>query len=115
MPEIYQEASKNISGINCLQYFSVTFNILTAELNAVCHLLALLLAHPILNVSRIRVKGTVLNFIQRGVLFCKGKCLDASLNRYPWEKSALIKELFVISFKVISKLVGLCLVTVLHH
>jgi hypothetical protein len=31
-------------------------NLLNAELNPVCHLLALLGAHPILHVSRIRVK-----------------------------------------------------------
>jgi hypothetical protein len=33
------------------------FNTLNAELNPICHLLALLGAHPILHVSRIRVKG----------------------------------------------------------
>jgi hypothetical protein len=33
-----------------------TINILNAELNTICHLLALLGAHPILHVSRIRVK-----------------------------------------------------------
>ena len=32
-------------------------NPLTAELNPICHLLALLGAHPILHVSRIRVKN----------------------------------------------------------
>ena len=32
------------------------FNPLNAELNPICHLLALLGAHPILHVSRIRVK-----------------------------------------------------------
>jgi hypothetical protein len=32
-------------------------NPLNAELNPLCHLLALLRAHPILHVSRIRVKG----------------------------------------------------------
>ena len=32
------------------------FNTLNAELNTICHLLALLGAHHILNVSRIRVK-----------------------------------------------------------
>jgi len=34
------------------------FNPLNAELNAICYLLALLGAHPILHVSRIRVKTT---------------------------------------------------------
>ena len=33
------------------------FNPLNAELNPICHLLALLGAHHILHVSRIRVKG----------------------------------------------------------
>jgi hypothetical protein len=32
-------------------------NPLNAELNPICHLLELLGAHPILHVSRIRVKG----------------------------------------------------------
>jgi hypothetical protein len=32
------------------------FNPLNAELNPICHLLALLGSHPILHVSRIRVK-----------------------------------------------------------
>jgi hypothetical protein len=39
-------------------YIGRTFlNSLNAELNSICHLLALLGAHPILYVSRIRVKG----------------------------------------------------------
>ena len=37
--------------------FNSAFNPLNAELNPVCHLLALLEAHHILHVSRIRVKG----------------------------------------------------------
>jgi hypothetical protein len=36
---------------------SLTFNTLKAELNPICHLLALLVAHHILHVSRIRVKN----------------------------------------------------------
>jgi hypothetical protein len=36
-------------------YFS--FNPLSAKLNLICHMLALLGAHPIFPVSRIRVKG----------------------------------------------------------
>jgi hypothetical protein len=36
--------------------FNSAFNPLNAELNPICHLLALL-AHPILHVSSIRVKG----------------------------------------------------------
>jgi hypothetical protein len=36
---------------------SLPFNSLNAELNPICHLLALLGAHHILHVSRIRVKA----------------------------------------------------------
>jgi hypothetical protein len=39
--------------------FNSAFNILNAELNPICHLLALLGAHHILHVSRIRVKGLI--------------------------------------------------------
>ena len=39
------------------------FNPLNAELNPICHLLALLGAHPILHVSGIRVKQFVLWYI----------------------------------------------------
>jgi hypothetical protein len=43
------------------------FNPLNAKLNPICHLLALLGAHPILHVSRIRVKAILhlLNAITR--------------------------------------------------
>jgi len=41
--------------VNKVQSFCV-FNTLNAELNPICHLLALLGAHPLLHVSRIRVK-----------------------------------------------------------
>jgi hypothetical protein len=40
------------------------FNPLNAKLNPICHLLALLWAHHILHISRIRVKSPVLNAIQ---------------------------------------------------
>jgi hypothetical protein len=36
----------------------VEFNLLNAELNPICHLLALLGAHPIFHIHRIRVKST---------------------------------------------------------
>jgi len=36
-------------------YMSLGFKRLNAGLNPICHLLALLVAHPILDVSRIRV------------------------------------------------------------
>jgi hypothetical protein len=40
-----------------------TVNPLNAELNPICNLLALLGAHPILHVSRIRVKSFILNIM----------------------------------------------------
>ena len=44
------------------------FNPLNAELNPICHLLALFGAHHILHVSRIRVKSLVLfNYVVRRV------------------------------------------------
>jgi hypothetical protein len=45
MPQPEQEVSEGINPLN-------------AELNPICHLLALLLAHHILHVSRIRVNRT---------------------------------------------------------
>jgi hypothetical protein len=41
------------------------FNTLNAELNPICHLLALLRAHPILHVSRISVNGAVLKWLRK--------------------------------------------------
>ena len=52
------------------------FNSLNAELDPICHLLALLGAHHILHVSRIRVKDTSLS--------SKSSCM----------KSKLFEELF---------------------
>jgi hypothetical protein len=47
-----------LSYLNSIQSLKVaSFNSLNAELNPICHLLALLGAHHILHVSRIRVKG----------------------------------------------------------
>ena len=45
------------SGTPVLYIGRTVLNPLSAELNLICHLLALLGAHPILHVSRIRVKG----------------------------------------------------------
>ena len=41
-----------VSDLDC-----VVFNPLNAQLNPICHLLALLGAHPILHISRIRVNA----------------------------------------------------------
>jgi hypothetical protein len=38
----------------------MNFNPLNAQLNPICHLLALIGAHPILHVSRLRVKGMIM-------------------------------------------------------
>jgi len=46
--------------------FSFSFNPLNAKLNPICHLLALLGAHHILHVSRIRVNKLYVNFCSRG-------------------------------------------------
>ena len=49
LPDQKQRVSKK-------QKFLSTFNPLNAELNPICHMLALLAPHHILHVSRIRVK-----------------------------------------------------------
>jgi len=48
---------KRVQGIFSKELQSPEFNPLNAELNPICHLLALLGAHPVLHVSRIRVKA----------------------------------------------------------
>ena len=47
---------------NCNMADMTCFNPLNAELNPICHLLALLGAHHILHVSRIRVKAMLIIF-----------------------------------------------------
>jgi len=49
-------ATKRFVGLSCNSASQKGFNPLNAELNPICHLLALLGAHHILHVSRIRVK-----------------------------------------------------------
>jgi hypothetical protein len=44
---------------SCGPYLTKNINPLNAKLNLICHLLALLGAHHIFHVSRIRVKGVV--------------------------------------------------------
>jgi hypothetical protein len=54
-----QDVGCCVAVVNChATYNRLLFNPLNAELNLVCHLLALLGAHPILHVSRIRVNLT---------------------------------------------------------
>jgi hypothetical protein len=59
---IQRDANINILTSSCkVSFILFSFNPLYAELNPICHLLSLLVAHHILHVSRIRVKET-LNF-----------------------------------------------------
>jgi hypothetical protein len=51
--------SANHDGVNRIYQGLLYFNPLNAELNPICHLLALLGAHHILHVSRIRVKNVM--------------------------------------------------------
>jgi len=51
----------------CVRFLLESFlNPLNAELNPICHLLALLVAHHILHVSRIRVNMTLDRFYSLG-------------------------------------------------
>jgi len=58
-PVIGWRAKRPGSGVDNPPSFSADVNPLNAELNPICHLLALLGAHHILHVSRIRVKERV--------------------------------------------------------
>jgi len=49
-------------------FFGLTLNPLNAELNPICHLLALLGAHRILHISRIRVKLEYLGVYASGYI-----------------------------------------------
>ena len=55
--KIYKMQHLEGSGTPVLYMGRTVLNPLNAELNPICHLLALLGAHPILHISRIRVKG----------------------------------------------------------
>ena len=46
--------------------FNSRFKGLNAKLNPICHLLSLLGAHPIVHVSRIRVKVNVASYVDTG-------------------------------------------------
>jgi len=60
-------------GYATMNNIKMYLNPLKAKLNPICHLLALLGAHPIFHVSRIRVKGKWCEVVERpGVLgFCE--------------------------------------------
>ena len=60
----------------------LAFNPLNAKLNPICHLLAMLGAHPILHVSRIRLKNSVKppSIMSGRTDFCQtqvGRCLHS--------------------------------------
>jgi len=48
--------------IHCCDIYFYDTNALNADLNPICHLLALLGAHPILHVSRIRVNCAFIGY-----------------------------------------------------
>ena len=48
------------SDLSSVAVYSMLFNPLNAKLNPICHLLALLGAHPILHFSRVRVNDVLL-------------------------------------------------------
>jgi hypothetical protein len=58
-----------ISMAKFVRFILVVFNPLNAELNPTCHFLALLGAHHILHVSRIRVNLLFLSKLVRGEMF----------------------------------------------
>jgi len=58
----------------------MVINALNAELNPICHLLALLGAHPILHISRIRVKVSKHHFSGPE----KGACYAYAYLRYTY-------------------------------
>jgi hypothetical protein len=56
---------------------------LNAKLNPICHLLALLGAHPILHVSRIRVNKKILTLKKAELFTCRGSraCITQTMPR----------------------------------
>jgi len=59
----YRVPRNKMVGPHKLIWFRSTFNPLNAELNPICHLLALLGVHHFLHVSRIRVKSLTLGLL----------------------------------------------------
>ena len=85
-------------------YLTLTvFNPLNAELNPICHLLALLGAHHILHVSRVRVNSTILhkfNFLKTvtRTAYCQGKTIPVQV----WTGPEGSRRLRVPDFKTIA-------------
>jgi type III secretory pathway component EscR len=85
------------SDSSCFQV-GVLLNPLNTELNPVCYLLALLGAHPILHVSRIRIKDNEYckkNFFTKIFIFIKKICdkYHVMLKKKHTEKEVKIKTL----------------------
>ena len=59
---LYRKCYILIKGLNKVVPVISKFNPLNAELNPICHLLALLGAHRILHISSIRVKPNLMQF-----------------------------------------------------
>jgi hypothetical protein len=68
----------------------MNINPLNAELNPICHLLALLVAHLILHISRIRVNIVYIKFLLQSLksLILCNVALD--LYAYDWNKHFLV-------------------------
>ena len=56
------------------------FNPLNAELNPICHLLALLESHPILHISRVRVKVWVTTLSVAKIIALNGRAMNKTGN-----------------------------------
>jgi len=84
---VFQRITNLMSGC----YYRWLINPLNAELNPICHLLALLGAHHILHVSRIRVKyAPTDNYI---LLVVKALLIDWQINGFTYNKILLQAEI----------------------
>ena len=77
------ERKQTISNHCKLIFWPTILNFLNAKLNPICHLLALLGAHHILHVSRIRVKyGSQISHIRRVILYLETVKCKVKSSRY---------------------------------
>jgi hypothetical protein len=79
-----------LSHANPVHYFAYYFfNPLNADLNPICHLLALLGAHPILHISRIRVKVHFIIILQYSLM----SYMWSLLFRFPYQNVISISHI----------------------
>ena len=74
-----------LNGSERVHYFEMVvflFNALNAELNAICHLLALLGGHHILHVSRINVNSVIYIFLLLYICCILFNCVVLCVNVY---------------------------------